>query len=580
MITDLKNFKIHLESLSTDRANKAKLDLLIQTAKEMVDAYAKSEAFEIAKKAKNEEIKKLLNDLGTHSIVCKGTLIEVIGVYDNHTTNLTDYTTFVEQSVATLGKQYKEMHDKIKAASTEVTAENEYLRFNKNPKNIPTGTMEGIGSTIKGWLSSFKNWVIGFLPKAKQEINFIKAELQKQLGLNDKIYGIADSKVNESSPQIFTHNIKFTWANNSSIHGDYFFPKNGEIFFGRILDILDSFNIEYEVEDESDENEYTRYNIIFECYSDIVHNKIIPKLLPLFKKNECFELYSEDDSLNDYFMGTYTYESVINEATFKSKYKQKIFDVLSTNPQLDYLDLAKACGFKPEDTSSNYSLYANLIKLLQENIVTRVRDGKKFIYSLVSLAPRQAIPATSKVDIVEPIPVDNAVLQETLAKASELISDAEQEVYFLELAKIKEKQVIAMLNDFKSKKLAIDDKVLQLIKVSAGARLNKAEFMDKMTDANVVTEAIADMASNLFAIYTKSFQAAESVRQHKDETGLPEGTLGATFDWIMKKVVPGEPNIKENVVIDFFKNIGRKLKQYISNFNILSKRTDMALSHI
>jgi len=465
MITDLKNFKIHLESLSSDRTNKMKLDLLIQTAKEMVDAYAKSEAFEIAKKAKNEEIKKLLNDLGTHSIVCQGVLIEVIGSYDNHATNLTDYTAFVESSVDTLGKQYKEMHDKIKALSTEMTADSEYLRFNKNPKNLPTGTMEGIGSTIMGWLSSFKNWVIGFLPKAQQEVAQIKAQLQLHTGMTESI-GI--------------------------------------------------------------------------------------------------RLQRE-----------------INEAAFKSKYKQKIFDVLSSNQQLDYLDLAQACGFKPSDTSENYSLYANLIKLLEEGVVTRVKSGKKFIYSLAnSTAAKPIVLSQAPPDIKEEPVVDNAVLIETLAKASELIADAENEKYYLELAKLKEKQVIAMLNEFNSKKLAIDDKILSLIKVAARPTLNKADFMDKMTNADIVTESVADMAQNLFSMYTKTFQAAESVRQHKDETGLPEGTLGATFDWIMKTVVPGEPNVKEGVVAEFIKKIGRKLKMFISNFKILSKRTDMALSHI
>lgn len=456
MITNLKIFKLHLESLSADRANKVKLDLLIQTAKEMVDAYAKSEAFEVAKKAKNEEIKKLLNDLGTHSIVCSGVLIEVIGAYDNHSTNLTDYTTFVEQSVDTLGKQYKEMHDKIKQASTEITDGNEYLKFNKNPKGLPTGTMEGIGTTIKGWLSSFKNWIVGFLPKAQQEVAEIKAKLQLQVGMT---------------------------------------------------------------------------------------------------------------------------ESKINEATFKSKYKQMIFDQLSNNPKLDYMDLAKSCGFKPEDKSENFSLYANLIKLLEENIVTRYKDGKKFIYSLANGTTPATVPAVVKVDVkVDVAVVDTVVLQETLAKAADLIMTAESEKYFLELAQIKEKQVIAMLNEFKSKKLAIDDKVLQLIKVSAGQRLNKAKFMDTMSDANIVTASIAEMAQNLFALYTKTFQAAESVRQHKDETGLPEGTLGATFDWITKTVTPGV--VAESAVTDFLKNIGRKIKQYISNFNILSKRADMALSHI
>lgn len=461
MITNINEFRkvfglnMTNEALSDDRKTKMKLDLLMQTAKEMIEAYDKAEAFEIAKKAKNEEIKGVLEKLGTHSIICKGVLIEMVGTYDNHSTNLTEYTKFVEDSVDVLGKQYKEMHDKIMAASTEMSKGTEYLRFNKNTKNQPNGTMEGIGDTIVSWFTSLKNWFTGFLPRANQEINAIKKGLAYQKGLT----------VTES----------------------------------------------------------------------------------------------------------------VNENTFKSKYKQMIFDNLSKQ-SYNYLDLAKACGIQPGDTSENYGLYRNIQLLLEENIISRVKNGKVFVYSLA--VPVATIEPAKKVDVTVDIPVDNVLLSEALVKASALIEDAENEKYFLELAKIKEQQVIAMLNEFKAKKLAIDDKVLSLIKIESKPTLDKAAFMDSMTNADIVTESVADMAQNLFSLYTKSFQTSGSVRQYKDDSGLPEGTLGASFDWIIKQVVAPVGATKENKIVDFVRNAVAKLKRYVSSFRIASKRADMALNEI
>ena len=493
MITSINEWRKHNEaSLSSDMANKVKqqmldeenkekLDKLIKTAKEMVEAYAKAEAFEIVKKTKNEEIKKLLNDLGTHSIIAEGVLIEVIGTYDNHSTNLTDYTLFVESSVDTLGKQYKEMHDKIMALSTTMKDDSAYLRFNKNPKNLATGTMidpisttEGIGSTIMSWITSFKNWVSSFLPKAKKELDNIKEQIKIQQGLTESI----------------------------------------------IKNVL------------------------------------------------------------------------LNEAKFRSKYKQIIYDNLLEN-SYNYRDLCTACNDVKPGTSEDYGMYRNLMIMLDDNIVSRVKVGKVFVYSLTTVPSASStstgnqasvVPDALLVDTTIDAPVDAVLLKETLEKAKELIAEAEQEKYFLELAKVKEAQVIKMLKEFGMKKVAIDDKIISMTITPGKPTLNKADFMDKMTNAEIVTESIADMAQDLFALYTKTFEVAGSVRQHKDETGLPEGTLGATFDWIIKQVVgpelPITPIVKENVVTDILKKVGSKIKRFISRFNIASKRADMALSHI
>ncbi len=189
MINKISDFKKHLESkinesLSGNREYKAKLDLLITTAKEMLDAFAKKEAAETIKSAKNEEIKGVLEQLNAHSIICEGVLIEIIKNHQRPDIDFKAYTEFINDAVNTISEDYKEMHNKIKEiAVTQVDAFST-LRKNKNTNNLETGTVveslvSDFLSTIKSWVSGIKNWANSFITRSTNKINDIKSQLNK-----------------------------------------------------------------------------------------------------------------------------------------------------------------------------------------------------------------------------------------------------------------------------------------------------------------------------------------------------------------------------------------------------------------
>lgn len=135
MITKIKNFKLHLESLSSDRAEQAKKQMLIDTCKQMIADYEESDKYEELKKTANNDVKEILQKFNKSSVIASGVLIEVIGGFQTHRLDLKTYNDFVEKSVDILGKDYKEASDKMKELATKFSDESSYLRFNKNPKN-------------------------------------------------------------------------------------------------------------------------------------------------------------------------------------------------------------------------------------------------------------------------------------------------------------------------------------------------------------------------------------------------------------------------------------------------------------
>lgn len=369
MITKINNFILEA-SLSQQREEKAKIALLVQTAKEMVELYNKSEEFENLKKIQNIEIETLLDQMEKTSIIASGVLIEVIKPYETMRMSNKEYTEFVESSINMINEDYKKMHDKAIELNTKLSNGSKYLRFFNNSKKLPTGTLtsESMGnilSTIKEWYNIFKKSVLSLLNSFNSNLDMIK---QKALS----------------------------------------------------------------------------------------------------------------------------------------------FQQLNTNESVSSNDLN-----------------------------------------------------------------DVAVV---LEKAKVLIETAEQEKYFLELAKVKELQVIKMLEEFKAKSVAIDDKIIQLIKIAPKNKVSETDYMNYMTNAEMVGEGVSDMANSLFSLYTKVSQVSGSVRQYADDSNSPDGTFNATFDYVFKTV--RLPDAKSESISSFISNIAEKIKRFFSNFRIASKKVDNALNHI
>jgi hypothetical protein len=182
----------------------------------------------------------------------------------------------------------------------------------------------------------------------------------------------------------------------------------------------------------------------------------------------------------------------------------------------------------------------------------------------------------------------NNKLTEVLEKAKEVIELAEQETYFEELKKVKQQEIIDMLNEFKMKKIAIDNVLVQIIKVEGKPKFYDKDYQEAMTNAEIVGESISEMANDIFSLYTKVSQVSGSVRQYKDDTNSPDGTLNATFDYVFKKVILPEDNpnyVKQESKIneglkEIISNLFNKIKRFISSFKISSRRCDNALEQL
>jgi hypothetical protein len=460
MITTIKEWKIY-ESLSKDRSNKAKLDMLIQAAREMMEYKEKTKHFAELKKTSNKELEELLDNMEATSIVANGVLVEVIKPYETHRLDSKEYTKFVEDSIDTIGAGYKQMHDKALQIAQTVKKGFAYTREFPNKKGLDTGTLESLDMFKK-----FASWITEQINKFKNFLNSFKSNLT-----NIKSQALKFQNINES------------------------------VYPGR-----------------------------------------------------------------------------------ESKYKSKIVEVLATNNDLSYLELFDKSGYSSK--SEDYGLYRNVQLLLDDNIITRVKDGRKFRYNLDPSID------TSQIDMIDATtgPVDNAPVIEALEKAKEVIEIAEQEKYYEELAKVKQKQVMDLLKEFGAKKIAIDDKIISLIEVQEGTKIDMEKYQDYMMNADEVSESIADMATSLFGLYTKVSSVSGSVRQYADDQGLEDGTLNATFDYVFKTVIKPEDNlnnvkrtqtepVQENIG-SWFKKLWRGIKRFFSNFRVSSKRVDIALKNI
>lgn len=413
MITKISDFKIN-ESLSGDRAREAKLQILIDTARQMIENYKKAEEFEQLKNEKNIEVKEVLERLNKTSVIAEGVLIEVIKPFQQKRFSSKAYFDFVETSVGTISEDFRLLSNEIKATSIKMSAEKEYIRTNKNTRNKETGTMsEGIGD----FYNNIKNWVQAFVSKLSVLLNKTERDL-----------GIIMAKAEKFSSMV------------ESAKDDVIFLKT-------------QLQKAYEAGGENME-----YN---EMYG-----------------------YNQTVSFEDWFKKEYNPTFNVNE------------------------DLS------PEE----------------ERRLRRNRSSRD------SHARRRE---------------QNKNVENVLVKAKEAIELAQKQSYFEELAKVQEEQVIALLKEFNSKSIAIDDVILNLIRTESKPVLDTAEYEKNMTNAEQVGDAVALMSKALIEIHKNTVNISGSVRQYKDDSNSPEGTFNARFDWENKtvKIPENAQNDKHNYMM-------------------------------
>lgn len=413
MITKISDFKIN-ESLSSDRAREAKLQILIDTARQMIENYKKAEEFEQLKNEKNIEVKEVLERLNKTSVIAEGVLIEVIKPFQQKRFSSKAYFDFVETSVGTISEDFRLLSNEIKATSIKMSAEKEYIRTNKNTRNKETGTMsEGIGdfyNNIKNWVQAFVSKLSVLLNKTERDLGIIMAKAEK-----------FSSMVESAKDDVIFLKTQLQKA----------YEAGGE-------------NMEYD-----------------EMYG-----------------------YNQTVSFEDWFKKEYNPTFNVNE------------------------DLS------PEEE-----------RRLRRNRASRDSHARR----------RE----------------QNKNVETVLVKAKEAIELAQKQSYFEELAKVQEEQVIALLKEFNSKSIAIDDVILNLIRTESKPVLDTAEYEKNMTNAELVGDAVALMSKGLIEIHKNTVNISGSVRQYKDDSESPEGTFNARFDWENKtvKIPENAQNDKHNYMM-------------------------------
>ena len=466
MITKLEKFKLHLESLSSDRAAAGKLQMLIDTCKQMIADYAESDKYDALKKSANNDVKDILAKFEKSSVIASGVLIEVIQPYEMQRLDTKSYLEFVEKSVDILGNDFKTISDEMAKLATKMSDETSYLRFNQNKKfNYPTGTMldkdnkvikkESIGSfidSIKDWLVNFKNKIFGLFDKTEQDVNNIKAELIQ-------------------------------------------FQNNKHKFPNELIASL-----------KNNENKTNEGNILCK----IAHN---------WSKPYIDKDYNED------------------------------FNITMRH--------CKRCGQQQESKNmSNKPDFHDIKYKSKQNTVKKVNEA------------------------VEPNAND---IKEILEKAKAAIDYGTKQAYYEQLARTKEATVIELLKEFKAKGIAIGDIIVSMTTLEAKPKMTLETYMDSMTNATIVNESIAEMATNLFSIHTKTSPVSGSVRQYGDDTNSPDGTFNARFDYVNKKVELEQDRNKHeslSVTESWLNDIWDKVKNFFKSFRRNSRNADVALEKL
>lgn len=530
MITKISDFKIN-ESLSGDRAREAKLQILIDTARQMIENYKKAEEFEQLKNEKNIEVKEVLERLNKTSVIAEGVLIEVIKPFQQKRFSSKAYFDFIETSVGTISEDFRLLSNEIKATSIKMAAEKEYLRLNKNTRNKETGTMsEGIGdfyNNIKNWVKAFVSKLSVLLNKTERDLDIIMTKAKKFSSMVESASTFTNTNSDYETSVVLE---QIEW---SEIHG-------------QVHAMLENYNEElyYNTDGISTSNFANLTNDIVNYIKSLNVNENVNEKLSQDEKEHIISLYNNG----------------ISQSDIADQYGYNFNDVLKVTKYLGH-----GSWFNDEeeerlgDDPMSKQYYDRTLENLSPEEERRLRRNRA---SRDSHARRRE---------------QNKNVENVLVKAKEAIKLAQKQSYFEELAKVQEEQVIALLKEFNSKSIAIDDVILNLIRTESKPVLDTAEYEKNMTNAEQVGDAVALMSKALIEIHKNTVNISGSVRQYKDDSNSPDGTFNARFDWENKTVIP--PTANEGIG-DYVKSAWNSIKRFFLRFKMASKRFDTALENI
>lgn len=466
-ITNLDDFKIYEakrlnEALSVDRKKDAKLKILVQEARELIDAKMKLKEIAELRKIKNNELKEALEDVKEASIIAKDVLFEVIKPYERKGLDTKAYIKFVEESTDEVTKEFMKVHNIALELAKKDKKGYTYFSQAKNTKNLETGTI--VESKLMDFLKKIYN-------KLKNAFKSFKTKMDD---ITEKALDFAATEFNKS---------------------------------------------------------------------------------------------------ND------TVSEAVDYVGNKSVFKDSIIELLTEHNELNYTQfidmIASKLGY---DHNIDLSVFRNLKQLLAQGVLNREKkpgQGKTYFYFLTN--ETDAVDLIDNDPSIETQPDEDAIVA-ILEQAHKSIELAEEEKYYKALIESKEANVEKMLKEMNATKIAIDDKILSLVTRKESKYTDWSTYQEVMLTGKTVSSNVKGMAKSLFDTYEKVTQVSGSIRQFDNDADLPEGTTGATFDWVLKKVVAKE-DINENLM-DIFKKVGRYIKNLFNKFFNFAKRANLALSKI
>lgn len=614
MITKISVFKIN-ESLSGDRAREAKLQILIDTARQMIENYKKAEEFEQLKNEKNIEVKEVLERLNKTSVIAEGVLIEVIKPFQQKRFSSKAYFDFVENSVGTISEDFRLLSNEIKATSIKMSAEKEYIRTNKNTRNKETGTMsEGIGdfyNNIKNWVKAFVSKLSVLLNKTERDLDIIMTKAKKFSSMVESANTFTNTNSDYETSVVLE---QIEW---SEIHGQVHAileNYNEELYYNidgisdsnfanltnDIVNYIQSLNINEVTENiSSNLNKDTTLHIIKLHIEDEL--KKLNNKNTLVLKDNGQEYIKRNNYLSEYESGSISgkmmaYKNVLDMINKFEKYNptfnvneklsqdEKEHIISLYNNGISQSDIADQYGYNFNDVLKVTKYLGHGSWFNEEEEEERLGDDpmSKQYYdrTLENLSPeeeRRLRRNRASRDSHARRREQNKNVENVLVKAKEAIELAQKQSYFEELAKVQEEQVIALLKEFNSKSIAIDDVILNLIRTESKPVLDTAEYKKNMTNAEQVGDAVALMSKALIEIHKNTVNISGSVRQYKDDSNSPDGTFNARFDWENKTVIP--PTANEGIG-DYVKSAWNSIKRFFLRFKMASKRFDTALENI
>lgn len=502
----INSIKIFKESLKNDMVFDTKVKQLIAKLERLQQIQEEKKSIEEKLKTDNAELQSVLEKMKAHSIIVDGILLEIYPEYESNRFSEKMFFDAVNESVDILGKDILETANKYKEIYTKIT-DIKYLKPGANATKTraarPHGDFtknEGLFDGVRDFFTRILNWSKSFFIKADRNIEKVK-NILAGVGITINTQPIT---VNE----------------DMSLVGST--PQIG-----------------------SAHQQITSMN-------KLMNSRNLIK-----------------------YIG-------------RSAYKKKIFDVLTTQ-EYATINEVHANGNTSKGLTNTVAFLAELTTM---GFVYRIKAGKVYKYFLspdgiklceengmsVSFTPnavaaQKAIkqdPEINKAayDPSAPVKLDKVTYDMTYLgealKLAKISIDTNKKKLELETEEdMLKDETVKLFEELNLLDIAINDKIYKLYSQQR-SYLQVTEFQKAITTIEEVGADMADTFTDLIASSVNYFNVSGSVRQYKDTSNSPDGTLGAHFNHTTLEVEPpvSESIINENILkkaLSWIKGAFRKM---------------------